>query len=135
MKLSNPLTFRKHVEAAKNKIDDLYQRLTQEREAAEVRMVNQVSASNQRLTNSLDELAAVRSQLAQVTTINTTRQRIGSVRIDPQALTSAFRRVVPSVWMEQEGNLYVVYTSQTLPEGDFNRVQAELMACLEMDRT
>ena len=63
------------------------------------------------------------------------RWRIGTVTLDPVALTVQLRKFVPGIRVEQAGNHYVFYSDKLLSEGDFNRIQAELLTMLTMDRT
>lgn len=74
-------------------------------------------------------------QLATMTEAHTTRWRIGSVRLDPHVLTSNLRRVVPSIKVERDGHLYVIYSDVQLDEADLNRVKAEMQSLFDMDLT
>ncbi len=62
--------------------------------------------------------------------------RVGSVRMDPLAIQSRLRRVVPTITVQEGDNhLYVVYSSEPLDEADFARVKAEFQSLLDMDLT
>lgn len=74
-------------------------------------------------------------QIEIMTEAHTSRWRVGSVRIDPIKLTADLRRVVPSITVQQEGYLTVVYSTAPLTPEDFNRVRAEFQGLLNMDAT
>ena len=65
----------------------------------------------------------------------TTKWRLAVIRLDPEALTSKLRQFVPSIRVERDGDKYVLYANDFPKDEDFSRIQAELSACLEMDRT
>lgn len=74
-------------------------------------------------------------QVAVMTEAHVSRWRVGSLRLDPHRLTADLRRVVPTITVEQEGNLIVIYSTKHLDPADFNRVQAEIQSLFTLDRT
>lgn len=89
--------------------------------------------ANEARAHYLQDLAD--EQIAVMTEAHVTRWRIGSLRLDPHRLTADLRRVVPSITVEQEGNLFVIYATKHLDQADFNRVQAEIQSLFTLDRT
>ena len=106
-----------------------------EHEATSNLLAETIQQLNGELTESNALTADFKHRLDDAQRTITTKWRLGTIHLDPQALTANLRRFVPSIQVEKDGDKYVLYSNDFPKDEDFNRIQAELSACLEMDRT
>ena len=141
MKFRNPLALRSTVDAAENEGKAHQEQLDAlTRSAVELQIKTETALRKETLAVEDRDTMAARLRAAEdivatMTEAHTTQWRIGSIRLDPEALTAQLRHVVPSVRVQQDRHLYVIYSDVQLSPGDLNRVKAELQSLLDMDRT